>query len=244
MLHFNDDSLRTRLPPDRQAQPYRANIIYQGRPVFAICIRKIEFKLFFSACQQLLLSQVGMTGVISLWCLRTTSGPGPVISKPYKVYSDAALRHVFSDGTESGETIVRNFEVVCKQNKPKQGQDAKTQNALAHSKPKKLKQGDERGFRLLQLQAGRSRTLQSQLRLLNKAFKTLPPSTVAGKRERRRRQFAAMLVTMRKRPQRASMWLRKMQRQHCGNTRMLRILSILHIFVNNLLHGVNKTRVC
>lgn len=106
-----------------------------------------------------------------------------------------------------------------------------------------------RAFRLLEVEARRSRNLQSQLRLLNRAFKqiTTPISKKAKKNnsalyERRRRKFVAMLKTMRQRPQRASAWLSKMRRQHADNVAILRILSILNIFVSNLM-GSNTSLV-
>lgn len=275
----DDDSARPPPDPDRPVPPYRANIIFQGRIKFVICLNSLNYHQFIAACQQLLRSQLGITRQTALWYC-SISGPDPTRCK---VKSDVDLRHVFAGGNRSGgETIIRNFVVVCEPSTSNQGKNANRSLCKQTSKKQTLKKSKKqtvkkqpctkklapktgktlglRAFRLLELEAGRSRNLQTQLRLLNRAFKQILPrtakNTTAGKPsvvyERRRRQFATMLVTIQKRPQRASVWLRRMQHQHRGNVRMLRILSILHIFINisinNLLRNndVSKkaSRIC
>lgn len=258
MVHFiNDDFSRPPPEPNRSpAQQYRANIIFQGKLIFVICLMKLDSRKFLVACQQLLLSQRGITQGISLLCLDTipdTKSDCDVISAhtsinaaSYKISSDIDLRAAFESGRRRGGTVVQNFTIVTNEdtNCPKQSYKNKiVKKQMARRPGKELGVGNAiRAFHSLEKEASRSRNLQSQLRLLNRAFKQIMYERKRTNKfsvmyERRRRQFAAMLVTMRKRPHRASVWLRKMQRQHAGNTRMLQILSILNIFVNNLIRN-------
>lgn len=270
MVFFHNDDSSTTHPDNTYAvQPsqYRANIYFQGRLVFAIYLATVDYHQFLSACQQLLFSQLGIKlGIkqkVSLWCLDKISGNSDcdkesdfdMISDrsrnytPCKISSDIEFRNAFGKGYCQGETIVRNFviatgkdtghalkKLACKQKKPLNKKSTrKPGNEMRRSSVMQA-------FCRLEAEASRSRNLQSQLRLLNRAFKQimLPKRKKAQIHkfsvlyERRRRQFAAMLVTMRKRPQRASEWVVKMQRQHAGNPRITKILSILKIFVNNL----------
>lgn len=262
MVHFiNDDFSRPPPEPNRSpVQQYRANIIFQGKLIFVICLNNLDCRKFLVACQQLLLSQREITQEISLLCLDTipdTKTNSDVISEPssinaasYKISSDIDLRAAFESGRRRAGTVVQNFTVVVTNkdaNCPKQSYKNKIlKKQMAHRPGKKLGVSNViRAFHLLEKEASRSRNLQSQLRVLNRAFKQIMTRTnkFSVIYERRRRQFAAMLVTMRKRPQRASAWLSKMQRQHAGNTRMLQILSILNIFVNNLVRKIGRAHV-
>lgn len=255
-----------------QRKQYRANIFFQGKLVFAIYIVTVNYHQFLGACQQLLFSQLGIKlGIkqeIRLWSLDKISGTSDCdktsddmisdrsrsTTTPYKISSDVEFRNVFGRGSCQGETIVRNFVITCEVATEKDTGDALKKkekykekfslNNKSTREPDKKMQRDTvmQAFRRLEVEASRSRNLQSQLRLLNRAFKQImSPKRKDAKTcksamvyERRRRQFAAMLVTMRKRPLRASAWVGKMQRQHAENPRMSKILSILNIFVNNL----------
>jgi len=264
MVHFvNDDFSRPPPEPNRSpAQQYRANIIFQGKLIFVICLNKLDCRNFLVACQQLLLSQRGITQEISLLCLDTipdTKTNCDVISEhssinaaSYKISSDIDLRAAFESGCRRGGTVEQNFSVVVTNkdaNCAKQSYKNKIlKKQMAHRPGKKLGVSNViRAFHSLEKEASRSRNLQSQLRVLNRAFKQIMYQKTRTNNpamyERRRRQFAAMLVTMRKRPQRASAWLSKMQRQHAGNTRMLQILSILNIFVNNLVRNASTEEI-
>jgi len=213
--------------------------------------------------------KLGIKQEIRLWCLDKISGTSDCdktsdydmisdrsrsTTTPYKISSDLEFRNVFGRGSCQGETMVRNFVITCEVATGKDTGDAlkkketcKEKFSLNNKSTRKLDKEMRRdnvmqAFRKLEVEASRSRNLQSQLRLLNRAFKQImSPKRKNAKTckssvvyERRRRQFAAMLVTMRKRPLRASAWVGKMQRQHAGNPRMSKILSILNIFVNNL----------
>jgi len=178
----------------------------------------------------------------------------------YKISSDVELQTAFRRGCSRGTTFVQNFVVKCEvaahqgTNQPLQQKGSCTKGNYKKKIGCRIgRQVDSgsmtRAFRLLEVEARRSCNLQSQLRLLNRAFKqiTTPISkktkiTNSALYERRRRKFVAMLKTMRKRPQRASAWLSKMRHQHAGNVGILRIVSILSIFVNNLL-GSNTSLV-
>jgi len=213
--------------------------------------------------------KLGIKQEIRLWCLDKISGTSDCdktsdydmisdrsrsTTTPYKISSDVEFRNVFGRGSCQGETMVRNFVITCEVATEKDTGDALKKKETYNEKfslnnkstrgPDKKMQRDTvmQAFRRLEVEASRSRNLQSQLRLLNRAFKQImSPKRKNAKicksavvYERRRRQFAAMLVTMRKRPLRASAWVGKMQRQHAENPRMSKILSILNIFVNNL----------
>jgi len=213
--------------------------------------------------------KLGIKQEIRLWCLDKISGTSDCdktsdydmisdrsrsTTTPYKISSDLEFRNVFGRGSCQGETMVRNFVITCEVATEKDTGDALKKKETYNEKfslnnkstrgPDKKMQRDTvmQAFRRLEVEASRSRNLQSQLRLLNRAFKQImSPKRKNAKicksavvYERRRRQFAAMLVTMRKRPLRASAWVGKMQRQHAENPRMSKILSILNIFVNNL----------
>ena len=225
----NDDFPR---PPVR----YRGNIIFQGKVVFAIALTKMDYQVFFTVCKKLLVSQLGMAKDISLWCLDTS------------IRCDTTLRAAFGRGCTRGETVCQNFVATCKvvsgQGKllKQMKQVRQTHSKKQLARKDKKKQQKKCTIRLLEIEAKRSFSLQSQRRLLNLAFKKISSISKKGttnKRavlyERRRKQFVAMLVTMRKHPQRASVWLDKMRHQHAGNAKLLRILSCFDIFVNNLL---------
>lgn len=244
MVHIpNDDFPKT---PER----YRGNIIFQGKVVFAICLTKMDYRIFLTACQQLLFSQLGMTKEISLWCPDTSNYKigCDTISDHIQISCDTTLRAAFGRGRTSGETVVQNFVVRCEvvagqatlPKRMKQVRPTHSKKQLAR-KDKTNKQ-KKCTFQLLEIEARSSCNLQKQLRLVNRAFKQISSISKKGKKnkcavlhERRRKQFAAMLVTMRKHPQRASAWLDKMRHQHAGNAGMLRILSIFDIFVDKFL---------
>jgi len=191
-----------------------------------------------------------------------------------RISSNAALRTAFTRGHSRGGNLVQNFTVKCevvtdRDSKHSLPKKAYTQQVIGKQpgprkgnqsgcgKDKRVGKKNMRAFRLLEQEARRACNLQSQLRLLNRAFKQImtpiskkmttnkpAPNKRTILYERRRKQFAAMLVTMRKRPYRACAWLDKMRSQHAGNARMLQILTILNIFVNNVLHTCNSLRVC
>jgi len=268
MVHFpNDDSHRPRPGPDQTVvQRYRGNIFFKGKLVFAICLQTVDYGQFLTACQKLLMIQFGIRQKISLWRLDTISdwkittfsnsisACSDKATTLCKISSDVELRNAFGRGCS--KTLVQNFVVKCEvgtdqllSQKRVCRQDG-SKKKIGCRQGKKVDRGNTtRAFCLLEVEARRSVNLQSQLRLLNRAFKqiTTPISkkttaTNSVLYERRRRKFVAMLVTMRKRPERASAWLSKMRHQHAGNARMLPILSLLNIFVNNLLGNTSSAK--
>lgn len=124
MVHFLNDDF-SRPPPESNRSPeqqYRANIIFQGKLVFVICLNKLDYRKFLVACQQLLLSQRGITQEISLLCLDTIpdtksncdmiSDHSSINAASYKICSDIELRAAFETGFNRGGTVVQNFTVV------------------------------------------------------------------------------------------------------------------------------------
>lgn len=277
MVHLpNDDTHRPPSEPDHTVvQRYRGNIFFKGKLVFAISLHTVDYQQFLVACQKFLRCQsenINLIKEISFWYLDTVSA-GKVTKYPHsisdrcetatalrKISSDVELQTAFCRGRSKGTTVVQNFVVKCEvalqqgtyKSLQQQGIciEGNCDKKIKCSKGKKMdRENVTRAFRLLEVEARRSRNLQSQLRLLNRAFKqiTTPISKKAKKNnsalyERRRRKFVAMLKTMRQRPQRASAWLSKMRRQHADNVAILRILSILNIFVSNLM-GSNTSLV-
>lgn len=270
MVHLpNDDTHGPPSEPDQiVAQHYRGNIFFKGKLVFVISLHAVNYQQFLVACQKFLIRQSEekhLIKKISLWYLDTVSARKiktnshsisnrcAVPTAFCKISSDVDLQTAFCKGSSKGTTLVQNFVVKCEvaaqQGTHKSLQQKETciqgncDQKIKSTKGKKVgRENVTRAFHLLEVEARRSRNLQSQLRLLNRAFQqiTTPISKRAHKRnsalyERRRRKFVAMLKIMRKRPQRAGAWLSKMRRQHADNVAILRILSILDIFVNNLL---------
>lgn len=241
MVQFPNGNFARPTPDTDHSQPYRANIIFQGKLIFAICLSTIDYHQFLVACQHLLLSRLGIMQEIKLWCLGTSANPS--ITTPYKISSHIEFRNTFGEARRSEGYVVRNFLITCEpaanpDPTPLHKRTLKQQTYKKHPTKGLKNISAGRAFRLLEIEASHSHSIQSQLRLLNRAFKEIMPPTSnnarAGKHlvlyERRRRQFVTMLMIMRNRPQRCSIWLNKMQRQHAGNVRMLQILSILHIF--------------
>lgn len=270
MVHLpNDDTHRPPLEPDQAVvQSYRGNIFFKGKLVVSISLNAVDYQQFLIACQKFLICQsenINLMKNISLWYLDTVSARKvtknlhsisnrcEVATALCKISSDVELQTAFCKGSSKGTTLVQNFVVKCEvaaqQGTHKSLQQKKI--SIEHNCDQKIKcskgrkvdrENVTRAFRLLEVKARRSRNLQSQLRLLNRAFQqiTTPISKKTNKKnsalyERRRRKFVAMLKTMRQRPQRASAWLNKMRRQHASNVAILHILSILNIFVSNLL---------
>lgn len=219
----NDPTLRPPwggLPPQFQyPAECRARIFFQGRHVFTVTIdNEAPCATALQARVQRALESSAPVARLILWATVPGTEDGRLV-----INSDKALRQIVTTAT----TTCNVFLAV---------------SFASTTTPSKGKQV-LRTIQLLQ-EAQRTPHLRGQIKLLNRALLPAPtrmsksgPRRAATRTpvyERRRKRFVAMLMRMRREPEKAAQWLERMSIAHSREPQMARILSLLTIFVAQL----------